>query len=218
MSVGIEEVKGYYNSLVDYMSKQASNSRHKRVIQALRGFMGKPGLSVLDLGCGIGVSSEAMARMGAEVVAVDISDQLIKYASDNHWHPNVQFLNADVTKLRLGRKYDIITIIDLLEHIRPEDLSDFFEVLQEHSHEETIIYLNIPHYKFLSYVLENHPMSLQIIDEIYTPGEITQAFGDINFYPVSMKMYGMGSVAQYIDYVFIGEDNLNKQYQEVYKV
>ena len=218
MSVGIEEVREYYDSLVDHMSKQSSNSRHKRVIKALRGFMGKPGLSVIDLGCGIGVSSEAMARMGAEVVAVDISDKLIKYASDNHWHPNVQFLNADVTKLRLGRKYDVITIIDLLEHIRPDDILDFFEVLREHSHEETTIYLNIPHYKFLSFVTENYPNTLQIIDEVWTPGEITNSFEKIGFYPISMKMYGLGSVAQYIDYVFIGEDNLNKQYQEVYKV
>jgi hypothetical protein len=127
-------------------------------------------------------------------------------------------LNADVTKLRLGRKYDVITVIDLLEHIRPDDINDFFEVLQEHSHSETLIYLNIPHYKFLSFVQDNYPDTLQIIDEVYTPGEIIDTFGDIGFYPITMKMYGIGSVAQYIDYVFIGEDNLNRQYQEVYKV
>ncbi|MHA2066326.1 MAG: class I SAM-dependent methyltransferase [Candidatus Thorarchaeota archaeon] len=216
MSVGIEEVREYYNSRLDKAAKQEGSTRHQRITQALRKFVGKPGMSILDLGCGIGISSETMARMGAYVVAVDIADELLKYAEDSHYHPNVQYLNADVTKLRLGRKYDAITIIDALEHLRPEDLSDFFDVLQVHSHPETLIYLNIPHYKFLLFLKDNYPDVPQIIDEAYTPGEVTQAFGDIGFYPYYMQMYGLGSIAQYIDYMFIGEENLNRQYQEFY--
>src|SRR5215471_17757184 len=42
----------------------------------------KPGERVLDIACGNGLSSRRMAAMGAEVIACDFSEQMIKHAKD----------------------------------------------------------------------------------------------------------------------------------------
>lgn len=70
----------------------------------------RPGLRVLDLGCGPGVSSFALAEAlgpGAEVVGIDNAKQMIRLAEG--WHKNhyahlqnVRFLAADATSLPFG--------------------------------------------------------------------------------------------------------------------
>ncbi len=40
----------------------------------------KPGLRVLEIGCGTGLFTEMFARTGAHLVAVDISGELLEFA------------------------------------------------------------------------------------------------------------------------------------------
>ena len=50
----------------------------------------KPGMSVLELGCGTGYFTRELARSGAEVVAIDVSPELLEIAKANCSAPNVQ--------------------------------------------------------------------------------------------------------------------------------
>jgi SAM-dependent methyltransferase len=62
-----------------------SYGKHARFVSDLAGpvlewLAPKPGERILDLGCGDGVLTEAIARHGAEVVGVDLSDSLLAAA------------------------------------------------------------------------------------------------------------------------------------------
>ena len=83
------------------------------------------GARVLDAGCGTGAMTEALAKRGAEVVAVDISPQLINIAEDRlpvAYRPQVTFHAGDMTDDRLGR-FDFIMAMDSLIYYRTPDIA-----------------------------------------------------------------------------------------------
>jgi len=67
------------------------------------------GQCVLDAGCGHGVFSRALARMGAHVIAVDFGNG-IEVARDNcRDHPSIDFVQADILHLPIaGRPFDLV--------------------------------------------------------------------------------------------------------------
>src|SRR5215831_4029243 len=50
----------------------------------------KPGMKVLELGCGTGYFTRELARSGAEIVAIDVSPELLEMAKANYSAPNVR--------------------------------------------------------------------------------------------------------------------------------
>lgn len=76
---------------------------------------------VLDIGCGGGILSEAMTRSGAKVTAIDASQENIsialKHASDNQLDINYQVSLAEVFAEKNQEKFDVITCMELLEHV-----------------------------------------------------------------------------------------------------
>lgn len=77
--------------------------------------------NVLDIGCGGGLLSEAMASCGANVTGIDLSEELINVAKQ---HATMQTLLVDYrhvssTELaaQLPQAFDIITCMELLEHV-----------------------------------------------------------------------------------------------------
>jgi ubiquinone/menaquinone biosynthesis C-methylase UbiE len=51
----------------------------------------KPGMTVLELGCGAGYFTQELAHSGADVVAIDVSPELLEIARVNCCAPNVQY-------------------------------------------------------------------------------------------------------------------------------
>jgi SAM-dependent methyltransferase len=51
----------------------------------------KPGMTVLELGCGTGYFTQELARSGADVVAIDVSPELLEIARSNCSAPNVRY-------------------------------------------------------------------------------------------------------------------------------
>ena len=79
------------------------------------------GKRVLEIGCGIGTDTLNFPRHGAEVTAVDISEQSLAIAADRarvHGLSNIWFVHSDAEKL--GRmhhtKYDLIYSFGVLHH------------------------------------------------------------------------------------------------------
>ena len=76
-------------------------------------------LDILDLGCGGGILCEPMARLGANVTGVDYVKQNIiiakKHAKDSKL--KIQYLCKDLEDMKLKQRYDIILILEVLEHI-----------------------------------------------------------------------------------------------------
>ena len=82
-------------------------------------------IKILDIGCGGGLLSEPMARLGAEVVGIDASDRNIKIAK-LHSKKNklkINYLCSSPEKLKITKKFDVILNMEIVEHV--EDI-DFF--------------------------------------------------------------------------------------------
>jgi 2-polyprenyl-6-hydroxyphenyl methylase/3-demethylubiquinone-9 3-methyltransferase len=83
------------------------------------------GINILDIGCGGGLLSEPMSRMGANVTGIDASDKNIKVAK-LHSKKNklkINYLCSSPEKLKITKKFDVILNMEIVEHV--EDI-DFF--------------------------------------------------------------------------------------------
>lgn len=83
------------------------------------------GLRVLDIGCGGGLLSEPMARMGADVVGADPSEKNIGIASTHARENNVTVDYRAVTAEQLlaaGETFDIVLNMEVVEHVADVDL------------------------------------------------------------------------------------------------
>ena len=78
---------------------------------------------MLDVGCGGGILSEALARMGAEVQGIDVNDEGIAAASthaalDHSLIGKIEYTNATVESIAAsGRQYDAVIASEVIEHV-----------------------------------------------------------------------------------------------------
>jgi 2-polyprenyl-6-hydroxyphenyl methylase/3-demethylubiquinone-9 3-methyltransferase len=82
------------------------------------GLLGK---RVLDVGCGGGILSEAMAARGAEVTGIDLSDRALKVAELHLLESGerVNYLQADAEELahQQPSSFDVVACMEVLEHV-----------------------------------------------------------------------------------------------------
>jgi len=85
------------------------------------------GLNILDIGCGGGLLSEPITRLGAKVTAIDASKKNIQVAKF-HAKKNslkINYLCSSPEKLNLNKKFDVVLNMEIVEHV--EDLNFFIK-------------------------------------------------------------------------------------------
>jgi SAM-dependent methyltransferase len=58
-----------------------------------------PSNLILDLGCGTGDVSLLLAQRASTVIGIDLNKDIIEFATKENYHPNIQYLCADLTKV-----------------------------------------------------------------------------------------------------------------------
>ena len=76
-------------------------------------------LTILDLGCGGGLTCEPLARLGANLTGIDFVQKNIKVAKDHSINSNlnINYVNADLEKIKFKKKYDVVLLLEVIEHL-----------------------------------------------------------------------------------------------------
>lgn len=98
------------------------------------------GKRVLDVGCGGGILSESMAKLGAEVMGIDMAEAPLAvaqlHAQQSRLSINYQRTEAKQLLVDNSDKFDVVTCLEVLEHVPdPADLvADCAALLKPEGH------------------------------------------------------------------------------------
>ena len=83
------------------------------------------GINILDIGCGGGLLSEPLARLGASVVGIDASKKNIDIAKHHLKKSNlsIEYYNTSPENFSYKKKFDVILNMEIIEHV--EDIPEF---------------------------------------------------------------------------------------------
>ena len=84
-------------------------------------------VKILDVGCGGGLLSEPMCRLGAEVTGIDASNKNISIAKLHSKKNNlkINYICSSPEKLNVKDKFDVILNMEIVEHV--EDVNFFLK-------------------------------------------------------------------------------------------
>jgi 2-polyprenyl-6-hydroxyphenyl methylase / 3-demethylubiquinone-9 3-methyltransferase len=84
-------------------------------------------IKILDIGCGGGLLSEPMCRMGAKVTAIDASKKNIQVAKIHSKKNNlkIKYICTSPEKLKVTNKFDVVLNMEIVEHV--EDVNFFLK-------------------------------------------------------------------------------------------
>ncbi|MFN7849852.1 MAG: bifunctional 2-polyprenyl-6-hydroxyphenol methylase/3-demethylubiquinol 3-O-methyltransferase UbiG, partial [Burkholderiales bacterium] len=82
---------------------------------------GLAGKRVIDIGCGGGILSESMARLGAQVTGIDLAEKPLKvaqlHALDAGISVDYQAIAAEDLAQMAPASFDVVTCMEMLEHV-----------------------------------------------------------------------------------------------------
>ena len=110
------------------------------------------GISILDIGCGGGLLSEPMSRMGANVTGIDASDKNVKIAK-LHSKKNklkINYLCSSPEKLKVKKKFDVILNMEIVEHV--EDIDFFLKSSSKHLKKNGLMFVATINKTLKSYI------------------------------------------------------------------
>lgn len=110
------------NDLANHLFRRLDGDRNT-VIPWLDAARRLQNASILEIGCGTGCSTVALAEQGAKVVAIDVDENSLAVASDRCKTYGLEDVNlvranaTEVNKLFSGRHFDYIIFYAALEHM-----------------------------------------------------------------------------------------------------
>jgi 2-polyprenyl-6-hydroxyphenyl methylase/3-demethylubiquinone-9 3-methyltransferase len=79
------------------------------------------GKNIVDVGCGGGILSESMAKLGAVVKGIDLAEKPLKVAQLHGLESGVKVdyeaISAEDLAARAGSQFDVVTCMEMLEHV-----------------------------------------------------------------------------------------------------
>ena len=82
---------------------------------------GLAGLQVLDVGCGGGILSESMARRGALVTGIDLSEAALeagrRHADEQGVELDYRLISVEQLAEEAAESFDLVTCLEMLEHV-----------------------------------------------------------------------------------------------------
>ncbi|MBL4800899.1 MAG: bifunctional 2-polyprenyl-6-hydroxyphenol methylase/3-demethylubiquinol 3-O-methyltransferase UbiG [Emcibacter sp.] len=155
------------------------------------------GLRILDIGCGGGLLSEPMCRLGATIVGADASEKNIKTAQA---HANDMALDIDYRHLTAealaeqGEKFDAILNMEVIEHVA--DIPSFLNACHSLLKDEGCMVLSTLNRTAKSwamaiagaeYIMRWLPKGTHDWHKFLKPSELVRALGNCHFETTDLK-------------------------------
>ena len=101
--------------------------------------------SIIDIGCGDGRFLHELNKNHSQtdMSGVDYSQRANDFA--NAMNPTIDFECGDITEDKLDKQYDVATLIEVLEHIPPNRLTNFIDSCTDIIKNEGALILTVPH-------------------------------------------------------------------------
>ncbi len=154
------------------------------------------GLKFLDIGCGGGLISEPMHRLGAEVTGIDASSKNIEVAK-LHAKKNdlkINYLNTSPEKMTENQKFDVILNLEIVEHV--EDVDLYFKSCAKLLKKNGLMFTATLNRTFISfikaiigaeYILRWLPIGTHDWNKFLKPGEIKEKINNLNFSIIEVR-------------------------------
>ena len=154
------------------------------------------GLSILDIGCGGGLKSEPMARLGADVTGIDASEKNIKVATLHSKKNNlkIKYLNNSPEQLDYKEKFDIILNLEIVEHV--EDINLYIQSCRKLLKSNGLMFTATLNRTFMSYIkaiigaeyiLRWLPIGTHDWNKFVKPEELENILSKENFKTIEIK-------------------------------
>ena len=152
------------------------------------------GLRILDIGCGGGLVSEPLARMGASVTGIDPSPEVVAAARHHATEAGLAIDYRATTAEALaaeGESFDAVTVLEVVEHVN--DVPAFVATVASLVRPGGIVVASTINRTLKSfalaivgveYVLRWLPPGTHSYDKLVTPAELAGAFRRAGLSPV----------------------------------
>jgi 2-polyprenyl-6-hydroxyphenyl methylase/3-demethylubiquinone-9 3-methyltransferase len=133
-----------HDNLDDHMREKALQRFFKRNLPPVAG------KEVLDVGAGGGIWTKFWLNEGASVTALDMHSPVL--LGNKMRNPKAEFVEADATTVKLGKKFDIIFAKDLIEHL-PDDEA-FLQNMADHIKGDGYLFITTQNWLSLNYYID----------------------------------------------------------------
>ena len=154
------------------------------------------GLNILDIGCGGGLISEPMARLGANVTGIDASEKNIIVAKLHSKKNGLQinYINTSPENLMDIQKFDIVLNLEIVEHVNNVNLyiKSCYKLLKKNG----LMFTATLNRSFISYIkaiigaeylLRWLPIGTHDWNKFIKPEELEKFLSDEKFFTVDIK-------------------------------
>jgi len=173
------------------------NSTDYNFITEIENFFNNKQLNFLDIGCSGGQLVVDFNNRGHNAIGIEGSDYSIIHNRAN-WptYYNKLLFTCDATKPYtitddndVNVKFDCITAWEVIEHIAPEELNQFFTNIINHMDENSIFVGSISeHPSYWDYGGVTRQLHQSVFDKQYWMGEILPKYFKVENYPFTYKV------------------------------
>ena len=175
----IEKIKLHFN-----ISKEMKNNRYLE------------NLKILDIGCGGGLISEPLSRLGGKVTGIDASEKNVKVAKLHAQKNNlkIRYLQNSPEKFEEYNSYDIILNLEIVEHV--DDINLYIKSCEKLLKKNGLMFTATINRTFTSYVkaiigaeyvLRWLPIGTHEWSKFIKPEELENYLNENNFNTIDVK-------------------------------